>query len=106
MKYMIGQVITTGAIVELAHLAGLNVNMNSNSTDFLKIQVGKSTIDQSGGSAIYLRLLSRLITGKMTSAAGITSTLGGRYGAPTRLDRSRGAFGHNNYLAASGRSSR
>lgn len=83
MRYMVGTVITTGAILELAHLGGAGVNINPTSTDFLKIKLGKTTIDTTGGSASYLRFLARIIENRTTNAKGKTTVFGSRYGAPT-----------------------
>jgi hypothetical protein len=86
-KYMVGTILTQAAILELAHLAGAQVNLNPTSTNFGKISIGKTTIDTTGGSAIYARLLAREITGQSTSATGKTSSLtSGKYGSQTRLD--------------------
>jgi hypothetical protein len=85
VKFMAGQVISTAAILELAHLAGASVNLNPTNTDFLKIRIGNITIDTTGGSAIYLRLIGREIMGQSQSAAGKTSSLtSGKFGTQSR----------------------
>ncbi len=92
-RYMTGQLITTAAMLELAHLSGASVNLDPTNTDFLKIRMGKTTLDASGGVAIYARLLGRLIEGKTTSSTNkVTSLTSGKYGSPTRLDESVSFF--------------
>ncbi len=86
MKYMVGTIITQAAILELAHLGGASVNMNPTNTDFAKIKIGKTTIDTSGGSAIYMRTMAREIMGQSQSSTGKTSSLtSGKLGAQTRM---------------------
>ena len=86
LRNISGSLIATGAVLTLAHLAGAKVETNPTSTNFGKAQWGNTTLDMTGGNAIYLRLLARLFSGQYTSSAGKTSSLtSGKYGAQTRL---------------------
>lgn len=86
LRQLTGSVLATGAVLTLASAMGGKVNLNPDSTDFAKIQIGNSKLDVTGGNAIYLRLLARIITGKQISSAGKTTVLGQGYKPLTRAD--------------------
>lgn len=86
LRQMTGALIATGAILELAHLAGAKVSTNPIDTNFLKIKVGNSTFDVTGGNAIYGRTLARLITNQEVTGTGAHVQLGEKYGSQTRAD--------------------
>lgn len=86
LRQISGAVVATGAILELAHLAGAKVNLNPTSTNFLKAQFGNTTFDVTGGNAIYARLLARLVTNQEVTSSGAKVTLGAKYGSQTRAD--------------------
>jgi hypothetical protein len=77
----------TTAVLGLAKMAGAEVSTDSNSTDFLKIKIGKTRIDIMGGFQQYLVAASRLATGKyVSSTTGKVTTLGKGYRPLTRGD--------------------
>lgn len=59
----------------LAHMAGLEVGTNPNSSDFGKIKIGDTRIDIWGGFQQYIRLASQLMSGKMVSSTTGNITL-------------------------------
>jgi hypothetical protein len=88
LRQLSGSLIATGVVLSLARLAGASVNFNPTDTDFMKIRIGNTTFDMTGGNAIYIRLLARLISGQMTSTVGKTTSLASNaFGASTRMDQ-------------------
>lgn len=63
------------AIVQLAKAGGATVETDPNHTDFMKIKVGKKVFDVLAGLQQAGTFLSRMVSGKKTSAAGNTSDL-------------------------------
>ncbi len=86
LRNISGSLIATGVILELAHLLGAKVNLNPVDTKFLKIQVGNSTFDITGGNAIYARTIARIITNQEVTSSGAHITLGEKYGSQTGLN--------------------
>lgn len=85
LRQLTGSILFTGTMLELAHLAGASVNLNPTSTNFAKMKWGNSTLDMTGGNAIYIRLIARLVSGRFQSAAGNVSSLNsGKFGSQTR----------------------
>jgi hypothetical protein len=76
IKQLTGSLLVTGSLMTLAKLMGAKVQTNPDATDFGKIGIGNSTIDITGGNASYVRLVAQVISGKMESGTGKTSTLG------------------------------
>ncbi len=71
----------------LASLAGADVEVNPLSSDFGKIRIGNTRYDIWGGFQQYIVLSARLIMNQTKSTmTGRITTLGEKYGAPTRLD--------------------
>lgn len=88
IRQLSGSVIATASILELAHLAGAKVNTNPIATNFLKIQLGNTTLDLTGGNAIYTRLIARIIEGKSISSTGkLTKLTGTNFGSTSRADQ-------------------
>jgi len=87
LRQLTGSIVVTASVLELAHLAGASVNLNPTAQNFMKAKFGNTTLDMTGGNAIYVRLLARLFTGKSTSASGkIYDLTSGKYGGETRAD--------------------
>lgn len=86
LRQISSSLIATGAILEMAHLAGASVSLNPIDTNFLKIKYGNSTFDVTGGNAIYSRLIARLITNQEVTGSGAHINLGEKYGSQTRAD--------------------
>lgn len=85
-RQLFGSLAATGAVLELAHLSGADVNFDPRSSKFGKISLGNETLDMTGGNDSYVRLLSRLVTNQMVTAGGKTVGLGANTpGAPTRV---------------------
>lgn len=74
-------------VVLLAKASGATVETDPNHTDFLKIKYGNKVFDVLAGLQQAGTFLSRMITGKKTSATGNTSDLSApKFGGGTRLD--------------------
>lgn len=87
-RQLAGSIIATGAVLQLAQLAGASVNMNPVSTNFLKVKIGNTTLDMTGGNAIYARLIARIIEGKSVSSTGRTTDLTStNFGSTSRADQ-------------------
>ena len=86
IRQLSGSLIATSAILSLAAMAGAKVETNPTSTNFGKIQIGKTTFDITGGNAIYGRLIARLIANQEVTSAGHTIKLGQGYKPTTRAD--------------------
>lgn len=87
LRQLSGSVIATAAVLQLAQLAGASVNMNPISTNFLKVKLGNTTLDMTGGNAIYTRLIARMIEGKSISSSGkLTNLTSSNFGSATRAD--------------------
>jgi len=83
---MTGMVIATGTFLELAHLAGAQVNMNPTSKDFLQAKFGKTSFNIAGRNESYIKFAAQMITGVKTNADEIPRELGKGFGSETRLD--------------------
>ena len=81
-----------GVMLGLGALAGGTIETDSNSTDFLKIKMGKSRIDVFGGLIQNTVLLSRLSSGKMKLSTGKE--------APARAVPTLGNFARNKLTPA------
>lgn len=89
MRQMFGSLIATGAVLNFAKLAGFKVDFDPRSQDFLKPQIGGVKFDLTGGNAIWIRLLARLVTNQEVRPRGSTQRLielGQGYKAKTRAD--------------------
>lgn len=75
------------AVGTLGKMAGGEVNLDSNSSDFLKIKIGNTRLDPGAGFQQYLVLLSRLASQSRTSSSkesyGKNTDYGHGYKAPT-----------------------
>jgi hypothetical protein len=89
-QYMKAFLSTVGAwstVAGMAKMAGADVVMDTNNSDFGKIKIGNTRLDPAAGFQQYLVLGSRLLSGKTTSStSGKTHELGQGYQAPTRTD--------------------
>lgn len=86
-RQLVGSLIATAGFLELAHLAGASVDINPTSTNFGKAKFGKTTLDFTGGNAIYVRLLARIATGQEISSSGKKTLLNtGKFGETTKAD--------------------
>ena len=79
-----GSILATGTVLALAKSMGAQVDLDPRSQNFLKIQIGGEKLDITGGNAVYLRLIARLITGETISAKGKMTVLGEGYKPQTR----------------------
>lgn len=84
MRNLIGSMGITLSAIYLAKLAGAQVSLDPNSSDFLSVRVGKQHIDLTGGNKTYAILMSRLINNQRTNAAGKTVKFGVGYKPETR----------------------
>jgi len=73
--------------LQLAKLAGAEVETNPKSSDFGKIKIGNTRIDPWGGFQQYIRTAAQFITGETKSTTtGKITKLGQGYRPTTRLD--------------------
>ena len=70
LRQLAGSLLVTGAVMTLAKVAGAKVDFDPRASDFGKIDIGGEKLDMTGGNAVYLRFLTRLITGEAVSASG------------------------------------
>jgi hypothetical protein len=76
-----------GVVVGLADAAGMDVEMDPRSSDFMKIKTGNTRFDIFGGLQQNVVFFSRMVTGeKKNSSTGEIQTMGDGFGQPTRLD--------------------
>lgn len=76
-----------GVVVGLADAAGMDVEMDPRSSDFMKIKTGNTRFDIFGGLQQNVVFFARMITGeKKNSSTGEIQTMGDGFGQPTRLD--------------------
>lgn len=74
-------------VVGLADAAGMDVEMDPRSSDFMKIKDGNTRFDIFGGLQQNVVFFARMITGeKKNSSTGEIQTMGDGFGQPTRLD--------------------
>lgn len=82
----VGAGLTTLGLVKLALGDKVSIETDLNSSDALKIKVGKTRLDIWGGFQQYAVFLSRMITGKTKTTTGKVKKLGEGYKEDTRLD--------------------
>ena len=76
-----------GVVVGLADAAGMDVEMDPRSSDFMKPKVGNTRFDVFGGLQQNIVFFARMITGeKKNSSSGEIQTMGEGFGQPNRLD--------------------
>jgi len=86
-RQLTGSIMATGAVLYLANMMGYSVNFDPSSQDFLKIHTPSGEkLDITGGNAIWIRFLGRMITGKEITAHGKEIDLGEGYKPTTRAD--------------------
>lgn len=85
-RQLTGSLIATGAVLSIAKATGAQVSFDPRDANFAKIKLGKTTLDMTGGNAIYLRLLARLATNEEVTARGRLVLLGTGYKPTTRAD--------------------
>lgn len=75
------------SIIGLASMSeGVEVETSPLNSDFLKIKIGDTRIDLTGGKQQYIRYAAQLITGKyISSATGIEYSVGEGYKPQTRM---------------------
>ena len=86
IRQLSGSLLATSAVLGLAAATGAQVNWDPRSADFAKIRIGGEKLDITGGNAVYLRLLARIITGQEETASGKHLTLGPGYGQTSKAD--------------------
>lgn len=79
----VGALATT--VLGIAKMAGADTESDPRSSDFGKIKVGNTRYDIGGGFNQFITLGARLYTNE-TAKNGEVTTLGKKYGAPTRLN--------------------
>jgi hypothetical protein len=78
---------TTLSVLTLMKQAGVDIETDPRSSDFLKIKVGNTRMDIMGGFSQYIVAAARLISGKtISSQTGEEFTLGEGYKPLTRAD--------------------
>jgi hypothetical protein len=85
----LGRVLgVTVSIAGLAKASGMDVEFDPRSSDFLKVKVGNTRFDFSGGLAPIITLLSRLgtLSTKSSSTDKVNSLTSGAYGAQSGMD--------------------
>ena len=70
IKQLAGSLIATFAFIQLAHLAGAEVDLDPRSQKFGKIKFGETTFDITGGNAIYGRMIARVASGQTKTSWG------------------------------------
>lgn len=85
-RQLVGSLIATYSMLQLAQMAGAKVNLDPRSQDFSKIQVGKTDFNITGGNSTYIRTLAQLATNTKITTGGRTRTLGKGWNAETRAD--------------------
>jgi hypothetical protein len=87
VRQLTGSLMATGAVLYLANMMGYSVDFNPSSQEFLKIKTPSGEkLDITGGNAIWIRFLGRMITGKEITAHGKEIDLGEGYKPTTRDD--------------------
>lgn len=87
VRQLTGSIMATGAVLYLANTMGFNVDFDPTSQDFLKIQLpGGIKLDITGGNAIWIRFLARMIMNKEITAHGKEIDLGEGYKPTTRAE--------------------
>lgn len=84
VRQMTGSLLATGAVLGLAKAMGAEVDLDPRSQNFLKIQIGGEKLDITGGNAIYIRLIARLIMNQTKTSKGDLKELGQGYKPQTR----------------------
>ena len=79
---------TSAAILGMAKMAGVDVEIDPRSSDFGKIKIGNVRFDITGGLATYITLMSRLATlsSKSSTTGVITALNSGAYNSRTAYD--------------------
>lgn len=95
LRQLTGSLVMTGAVISLARSMGYSVDLDPRSTDFAKIDIDGVKFDITGGNAIYLRLLARLITNQTVNQSGEVKDLGVGYKPETRASL---IFGEHGFL--------
>lgn len=85
-RQLLGSLIATYSILQLAQMAGAKVDLDPRSQDFTKIKLGKTDFNITGGNSTYIKTLAQLATNTKITSGGRTRTLGKGYAAETRLD--------------------
>jgi hypothetical protein len=70
MKLLMGSMAYTGAFIGLANMMGFEAELDPRHTNFLKIHVGNRWVDITGGNAIFVRTMARLISNQSVSSTG------------------------------------
>ena len=87
VRQLTGSLIATGSVLYLAKSMGYQVDFDPRSQNFLKIQLPDGEkLDVTGGNAIYVRLIARMITNSEVTSHGKEIELGQGYKPTTRGD--------------------
>lgn len=68
IRNLVSSLVITGTVLGAAKAFGYGVDYNPTSQDFLKIEHGDMKYDITGGNAIWVRLMSRMLAGKEITA--------------------------------------
>lgn len=86
-KSMIAMATAWTTMATAAKMAGANVNLDPDNSDFMKIKIGNTRLDPGGGFQQFIVLAHRLGSGRYTSSSsGKTTEFGSSYGAKARMD--------------------
>jgi len=85
-RQLVGSLIATYSMLQLAQMAGAKVNLDPRSQDFAKIKIGKTDFNITGGNSTYIRTLAQIATNTKITTGGRKRTLGKGYDAATRFD--------------------
>jgi hypothetical protein len=86
LRNLMGQVGASFAVAGLATMAGLDVEFDPRSSDFMKLKFRNTRFDLTGGDGNYTVLLARIMTNQTKTLQGSVKTLGEGYKADTRGD--------------------
>jgi len=83
---MSGSLMATGVVLNLLHMGGVKIDFDPRSADFLKPQIGGVKYDLTGGNAIWVRLLARLVSNQEITSKNKLIELGQGFKPQTRAD--------------------
>jgi hypothetical protein len=91
MKLLLGSMAYTAGFLGLAAATGHEVELDPRHTNFLKIHVGNRWVDITGGNAIFVRTMARLVSNQSVSSTGrftdFASSLNDRASRASEIER-------------------
>jgi hypothetical protein len=71
IRNLSGSLLATATVLGVARAFGAKIELNLLNTDFGKFEIGNTKFDMTGGNAVYIRTLARIIMNKEITSAGI-----------------------------------